>query len=75
MWLRSLLLKIRYSRSGQECPETAGLIISERLKDLLASPENLNPSPQTATGQFADFDEAVEIEVNDPTSPAVKTAA
>jgi hypothetical protein len=37
MSLRSLLSSLKYPRSQQECSEEAGLIISKRLKDLLAS--------------------------------------
>ena len=76
MSLRSLLSKIRYSRSRQECPEEAGLIISKRLKDLLAnSDENLSTPPKAPGGESAGSEESVEIGENEGNSPAVKTAA
>lgn len=37
MSVRSLLSKLKYPRSHYECSEEDGLIISKRLKDLLAS--------------------------------------
>ena len=76
MSLRSLLAKVRYSRARQECPETAGLIISQRLKDLLAnSEESLNAPPKASSEQRAGSEESVTIEENDGNSPAVKSAA
>jgi hypothetical protein len=76
MRLRSLLSKLKYSHSRQDYPDRAGLIITERLKDLLASPAGgLKTSPNAATEDRGDLREPVQMEANDSNSPAVKTAA
>ncbi len=76
MRLRNLLSKLGCLRSQQECTEQTGLVLSERLKDLLASQaEKLNSSPDPVIGPCADVDESVEIEANDSEPHPVKTAA
>ena len=76
MSLRSVLSNLRYSRSRQERPEEAGLIISKRLKDLVASTDGqLKPTANGIDGLGGSAKDSVEIEVNHPNPPAVKTAA
>ena len=76
MWLRSLLSSLRYLHSRQKCPEEAGLIISKRLKDLLANTDGQLNARANATDTCAGYPkESAEIEANDSNSPAVKTAA
>ena len=77
MSLRGLFSKLTYTRSRQECSEEAGLILSKRLKDLLASSDGrLNTAAQEPTNVWAGYpEESEEIAVKDSNSPAVKTAA
>lgn len=77
MSVLSLLSKLKYPRSYQECSEETGLIISKRLKDLLA---NAGGELKTAAEQSANVSarynqESGQMERNGPNSPAVKTAA
>lgn len=75
MSLRSLLSSLN-PRSRQECSEEAGLVISKRLKDLLASADGQLNTAQQPTGVCAAYsEELVEIESKDSNSPALKTAA
>jgi len=76
MSLRSLLSNLTYSRSRQERPEEAGLILSRRLKDLLADTERqLSDAANTAEACPGDSKGPAETETSDPKTPAVKTAA
>ena len=77
MSLRSLLSKLKYLRSHQECSEETGLIISKRLKDLLASADGeLKTAAEQPANVCARYNkESGQIERNGPNSPAVKTAA
>lgn len=77
MSVLSLLSKLKYPRSCQKCSEETGLIISKRLKDLLA---NAGGELKAAAEQPANVcarynEESGQIERNSPNSPAVKTAA
>jgi hypothetical protein len=75
MSLRNLL-SLRFLRSRRECPEEAGLIISKRLKDLLANTDGELNATTNASGVSAAYSkESAEIEANDSNSPGVKTAA
>ena len=75
MSLRSLFSNLRFLRSRQECPE-AGLIISKRLKDLLADTDGELSVATNATGASAAYSkESAEIEASDFNSDGVKTAA
>jgi hypothetical protein len=77
MSLRSLLSKLKYPRSHQGCSEETGLIISKRLKDLLASADSeLKTAAEQPANLCAGYSkESGRIERNGPNSPAVKTAA
>jgi len=77
MSLRSLLSKLKYPRSHPGCSEETGLIISKRLKDLLASVDGeLKTAAEQPANLCAGYNkESGQIERNGPNSPAVKTAA
>ena len=77
MSVRSLLSKLKYPRSHQEYSEETGLIISKRLKDLLASADGeLKTAAEQPSNVCARYNkESGQIERNGVNSPAVKTAA
>jgi hypothetical protein len=77
MSVRSLLSKLKYPRSHHECSEEDGLIISKRLKDLLASADGeLKAAAEQPANVYARYNkETGQIERNGPNSPAVKTVA
>ena len=77
MSLRSLLSKLKYPRPHQERSEETGLIISKRLKDLLASADGeLKIAAEQRANVRARYNkESGQIERNGPNSPTVKTAA
>ena len=74
MSLRSLLSNLRYWRSQQERSEEGGLIISKRLKDLLASADGqLNTAAEPPARVCAVYPrESLGMEANDSNSPAGK---
>ena len=75
MSLRSLLSRLRYARSRHERPEEAGLIISRRLKDLLATTEcAVNTTAQVPENVRTNGSGSVDIQQDD-NPPAVKNAA
>jgi hypothetical protein len=72
MSLRSLLSSLKYPGSRQECSEEAGLIISKRLKDLIASADRERKTAEQPAGMSPGL---IQTQVNDSSSPAVNTAA
>jgi hypothetical protein len=77
MSFRSVFSKFKFSRSHQEYSEQAGLILSSRLKDLLAaSNEQSNKQSEPfVVADAVDSQGSIQVEERASESSAVKTAA